>query len=210
MPRMKEEEDGRLKDLLDMAAREAYVTPALLETIAGSVVRRNEDFPRMGVDRADKDARGKTMIAALPAAVTALLARIYDYGAKKYKLGSWRKGFPDSELASALERHYLLWRAGERVDTESQEPHLGHLAWNALTLWLQQETGKGARDLDMDAEELEVVRKLLYGRPVVCQKNVLGELRQPMSFSARSGGLPEGVTFEPCTCGGGCSCKDKT
>jgi hypothetical protein len=120
--------------------------------------------------RGDKDCSGKVDASSVPSAVIALLARIYEYGSRKYRPGSWRLGFPDSELASAMERHYLLWRAGEDLDKESGEPHLGHLAWGSLTLWMQQALGSGARDLDLDPKEAALVRDLLYGHPVTAKK----------------------------------------
>jgi hypothetical protein len=170
--------DSLFKHSLDILGKEEPVDVTEhfeLDSTPAMVLHRPPHFGYYEEDphvhlRGDKDVSNKTDVSAVPAFVEALLGRIYEYGAKKYNRGSWRKGFPDSEIASAMERHYLLWRAGEKDDKESGEPHLGHLAWGALTLYMQEALGTGTRDLDRDPKEADLVRDLLYGRPVTATK----------------------------------------
>lgn len=57
------------------------------------------------------------------------------FGAKKYKRNSW-KTVPDAVIrySDALVRHQLAMGKGERLDAESNLPHLAHFAWNALAI----------------------------------------------------------------------------
>lgn len=52
-----------------------------------------------------------------------LLARIFDYGAKRYEPDNWRKISVMDHLNHA-ELHMTLYRAGDR-----QDDHLGHAMW---------------------------------------------------------------------------------
>lgn len=68
---------------------------------------------------------------------------IATFGAKKYKRNSW-KTVPDAVIrySDALVRHQLAMGKGERLDAESNLPHLAHFAWNALAILELSLTGK--------------------------------------------------------------------
>jgi hypothetical protein len=63
------------------------------------------------------------------------------FGANKYTDDGWQSVDNGIErYLSAMIRHYLKYRQGEMYDTESELPHLSHMAWNALAvleLWEQ-------------------------------------------------------------------------
>ncbi len=76
----------------------------------------------------------------LPADPVRYVAAVYGFGAAKYAPNNWRKGYPWSWSAAALERHWLAWKSGEDVDSESGMPHLAHLVFHAFALMEYEST----------------------------------------------------------------------
>jgi hypothetical protein len=72
------------------------------------------------------------------------VADVGTYGASKYTDDGWQSVDNGIErYLSAMIRHYLKYRQGEMYDTESELPHLSHMAWNALAvleLWRSNQT----------------------------------------------------------------------
>lgn len=72
------------------------------------------------------------------------VADVGTYGAEKYTDDGWQSVDNGIErYLSAMIRHYLKYRQGEMYDTESELPHLSHMAWNALAvleLWRSNQT----------------------------------------------------------------------
>jgi Domain of unknown function (DUF5664) len=62
------------------------------------------------------------------------LVRVLDFGAQKYAVDNWRKGFPYSRLISSLERHLAAFKSGEDTDPESGLPHIDHIGANWMFL----------------------------------------------------------------------------
>lgn len=64
------------------------------------------------------------------------IARIMEQGAEKYGDGNWKKGGkPDSEYLDSMDRHLAKFLAGEMIDSESGQHHLGHAIWNLCALF---------------------------------------------------------------------------
>ena len=74
------------------------------------------------------------------------LVRVFTFGAKKYAPRNWEKGMPWMECDASLRRHLAAWEMGERLDPESGELHLAHVAWNALALLTFELRGIGEDD----------------------------------------------------------------
>lgn len=74
------------------------------------------------------------------------LAKVLEYGAKKYSKDNWKKGLPYTEVIDSLTRHLLAFKDGEDVDPESGCLHLGHVAAN--TMFLTYYLLKGDESLD--------------------------------------------------------------
>lgn len=55
------------------------------------------------------------------------LARVLEFGAKKYASHNWRGGISYSRLLAALLRHTFAILRGERIDPESGLPHIDHV-----------------------------------------------------------------------------------
>ena len=55
------------------------------------------------------------------------------FGAKKYTRDGWQEvPHGTDRYTSAMLRHYMAEKMGEKFDPESQQLHAAHLAWNAL------------------------------------------------------------------------------
>lgn len=54
------------------------------------------------------------------------VARVREFGAKKYARSNWKKGFKVTRSCAAALRHIFQFLSGETVDSESGELHLAH------------------------------------------------------------------------------------
>lgn len=77
---------------------------------------------------------GKPSTTLLPSKPLLEIAKVLDYGAKKYEAHNWRKGIKYSRVLSAAQRHLLAWNEGENNDPETNITHLAHAACNILFL----------------------------------------------------------------------------
>lgn len=77
---------------------------------------------------------GKTDMSLLcPISLTGT-SRILTKGAVKYARHNWTKGMLWSRVIASLLRHLFKFMAGEDIDEESGEPHVDHIACNAMFL----------------------------------------------------------------------------
>lgn len=74
------------------------------------------------------------------------LARVYDYGTKKYSDRNWEKGYAWGLSLGALVRHVSRFMCGEDRDPETGLHHLAHAAWHCLAIITFQERGLGTDD----------------------------------------------------------------
>jgi hypothetical protein len=91
-----------------------------------------------------KDDQEKLMYNLIPTSTLQGLAEVLTMGAKKYTPNGW-KTVPNAteRYYSALFRHLLAWRNGEKVDPESNLHHLKHALINiAFILDLDLSAGK--------------------------------------------------------------------
>lgn len=87
----------------------------------------------MNNQEAKKD-EGKLRPTLVPVALIQAVARVRMYGTEKYgSPENWRQVEPE-RYRDALYRHWLAYLSGERLDPESELPHLWHLACNAAFL----------------------------------------------------------------------------
>jgi hypothetical protein len=123
-----------------------------------------EDLNKPGV-KADGD---KLRYDLIPVSAIEGLAEVLTMGAKKYTPGGWRTVPNGRErYYSALYRHLMSWRKGEKIDPESGLNHMKHIMINAAFI------------LEFDNEELikgggcDTARRLgisvLEERPKYCQ-----------------------------------------
>lgn len=69
---------------------------------------------------------GKPSMALLSPAALIEVAKVLDFGAKKYDAWNWKGGFKWGRLASAVLRHIFAWLSGEDKDPETGLSHLAH------------------------------------------------------------------------------------
>lgn len=82
----------------------------------------------------------------VPIKPLASVARVYEYGSRKYAPHNWLKGYPWSWATDALFRHIEAWRGGERLDPETGLPHLAHAVFHLFSLMEFEERGIGEDD----------------------------------------------------------------
>ena len=93
------------------------------------------------------------------------VADVGTYGAHKYTDDGWQSVDNGIErYLSAMIRHYLKYRQGEMYDTESELPHLSHMAWNALAVLELWETSTkntshecGCGECNCHSEEIDPI-----------------------------------------------------
>ena len=78
---------------------------------------------------------GKPPLANLPTAGLRAVARVQQYGHKKYgDFNNFRKGMEASRQVSCILRHLYAYMDGEDLDPESGEPHLAHACCRTMFL----------------------------------------------------------------------------
>lgn len=101
------------------------------------------DFnPNVGA-KFDVDKVGVDM---LPPAALVEIARVLDFGAKKYSSYNWANGIKFSRIYASLLRHIWAWWRGENLDPETGLSHLAHAGCNVLFLLQLSETRKSFDD----------------------------------------------------------------
>ena len=82
-----------------------------------------------------KADKGKPQLHLVPTEIINCIARVREYGTKKYKSqDNWKKGEKD-RYTDALFRHLLKYvEDNNSVDEESGLPHLWHIACNVAFL----------------------------------------------------------------------------
>ena len=69
---------------------------------------------------------GKPPMGLLPWKALTEIAKVLDFGAKKYNSYNWAKGMKWSRLYDAALRHLSVWIEGEDKDQETGLSHLAH------------------------------------------------------------------------------------
>ena len=82
----------------------------------------------------DNDTKPRiTMVLEATRAIEGI-ARVLEFGAKKYARRNWMQGLKYTEIMDSQVRHQLALLRGENLDPESGLPHADHIACNALFL----------------------------------------------------------------------------
>ncbi len=74
------------------------------------------------------------IFAYLPQEALMEIAKVMDFGAKKYSANNWRLGFKWLRVYGSLMRHLWSWVLGEDKDPETGLSHLAHAGCNVLFL----------------------------------------------------------------------------
>lgn len=82
----------------------------------------NQDAAKGGV----KHDIGKEPLDLLPFAALTEVAKVLDFGAKKYAAYNWAKGMSWARLIAATLRHIFAFMRGEDKDKETGLSHIAH------------------------------------------------------------------------------------
>ncbi len=104
-----------------------------------------------------KDDGGKAPHHLIAPEIQDALARVLDFGARKYAPRNWERGMAWSRPFSALMRHMWAWWGGEQRDPETGMSHLWHAACCLMFLvaYEQRKTGKDDRPAPAIATEAQ-------------------------------------------------------
>jgi len=75
---------------------------------------------------------GKAQLSLLPYGPLGDIAKVLEFGAKKYGRDNWRKGGDINRFIDAALRHIMAYNEGEDLDPESKLPHMAHAGCNIL------------------------------------------------------------------------------
>jgi hypothetical protein len=92
-----------------------------------------------------KHDMGKEPLSLLSRAWLLGVARVLDFGSRKYATHNWRGGIQRSRLLSAALRHLLAYNEGEDLDPETGLSHLDHAS---CCLMFARELHETRPDLD--------------------------------------------------------------
>jgi hypothetical protein len=94
-----------------------------------------------------KDDGDKVPLDLLDPVALEGLAKVLQFGVKKYASHNWRGGIAWSRLVAALLRHTFAILRGEYIDPESGLPHIDHVQCTAMFLSNMMSTRKDLDDL---------------------------------------------------------------
>lgn len=102
-----------------------------------------------------KDNRGKAPIDLIPYPALLEMAKVLEFGARKYKPHNWRLGLSWTQTWSSLQRHLWAFNEGEDNDPETGLPHLAHAMCQLafLTTYFVEGFGEDDRRTSVPAEE---------------------------------------------------------
>lgn len=91
--------------------------------------------------------QGKLPYDLIPPELLTSVAKVLDFGAKKYSARNWENGMDWSRVFAALMRHMWAWWGGEKKDPETGFSHLEHAACCIafLVAYEQRKAGKDDR-----------------------------------------------------------------
>jgi hypothetical protein len=92
-----------------------------------------------------KNDGGKPPLALLSGVALIEVAKVLEFGSRKYTAWNWKGGFKWSRLGSAALRHVFSWLSGEDKDSETGLSHLAH-AMCCLMFLLDFEVNKLGED----------------------------------------------------------------
>lgn len=117
------------------------VYKGLEDAKAGRLGPAPEDFSKyveeemegqVDVNTGKKHDDGKPPLALLSSSALIEIAKVLDFGAKKYDPWNWKGGFKWSRVASAVLRHIFAWLGGEDKDPETGLSHIAHAGCGIL------------------------------------------------------------------------------
>lgn len=67
------------------------------------------------------------------------IAKVLDFGAKKYSEDNWKRGLTIRKCMGSLLRHAFAYMRGEKIDKETGLSHIAHIGCNVFfILWYEK------------------------------------------------------------------------
>lgn len=87
---------------------------------------KNEKSTITLINQAIKFDAGKPDLSHISLELVEQIARVREFGAKKYARGNWKKGFKYTRSIAAALRHIYAFNEGQDLDPESGLSHISH------------------------------------------------------------------------------------
>lgn len=119
----------------------ASISPVKLDTVTGQLdtvlmppLGQSQSAGSEVLRKGLKYDEGKIGVHLLPPGALLEIAKVLDFGARKYAAWNWSKGLLYTRLYAALLRHLWAWFRGEDSDPETGLSHLAHAGCCVLFL----------------------------------------------------------------------------
>jgi len=89
-----------------------------------------KELGTISTNSAIKHDQGKPDLSMISYELVEAVARVREFGAKKYARNNWKKGLKITRSCAAALRHIFLFLSGETNDPESGLPHPSHAICN--------------------------------------------------------------------------------
>lgn len=103
----------------------------------------------------DRYNSGKIRFGLLSIPALWEVAKVLEFGAKKYAPWNWTKGLSWSDCYNSLQRHMNAWYLGEEKDPETGLSHMAHVLCNAMFLmhFILFKTGTDDRPVELRGDK---------------------------------------------------------
>lgn len=89
---------------------------------------------------------GKPPLSMVESSLIEEVAKVLDFGSRKYSRNNWRKGLKFNSVIDSILRHLLAFKDGQDLDPESGLSHLGHIGCNLQFLIYYMKNNKDMDD----------------------------------------------------------------
>jgi hypothetical protein len=112
------------------------------------------------VEKALRFNTGKLRYSQLSTSAIRSIVEVLEFGATKYPIHNWRKGFNYTVVLDSIQRHLEAFKELEDKDKESGLSHIAHVLTNAMFLQHMINHGTGVDDrIDEEGKRLDELNK---------------------------------------------------
>jgi hypothetical protein len=142
-----------------------------------------KDWPKMN-NEATKHDQEKPRMDLIPAEAMLEVARVMEFGARKYADHNWRKGTKWGRYIGAALRHTFAWMTGESNDPETGLNHLAHAICCLMFVLTYEKTKVGEDDrAGIPAEREKNDAGICCGNCFYWKRNIWGKCSESGNIS---------------------------